>query len=536
MKKIAMLIFTFLIALSMTGCKNKTTTKKTRMFGSTTTSSTTNNYGSSNSTTLTTKATTTTTMTTTKGDDIYDGYYKMNSINYTYHDLGLDNNMYIWHFINSVGEQNILVVPVKIQGTTSVTTQSTIDDLETTLFGDPEVDTNLYSESLKSYYYKSSYEKLILGGEITDWMGNYEKSTFEMLEGQESDPLQTLNDDFESFIATQNIDKSKYDKDKDGYLDCVIFVYSCKDAQQDRSANGNYWAYTCSFENKSNTSNPTLCNYIWLSYDFMYSEEANGKLDAHTFIHEFGHALGQDDFYNGSESNIQQKDVTGQNIMMAYNVCDHDAFTKFSYGWINPYVVTGNCSITINPFQESGDAIILPIIDSSVKSFDKNAFSEYIILEYYTPTGLNEKDSKTAYGNLRGITGSGIRVYYVDARLFYEINEEEVQIVDYRYEYNKTMGNGLVVARTNNPDNCMYLESEQDMKLMQLMDASARVRNNKIDFFNKSTSATTSQLFKNGSTLNTRYYYFNSKPTSRYTISFTLNSDNTYTITFAKNS
>ena len=173
MKKIAVLLFAFLIMLSLTGCELNTTTKKTRMFGSTTTSSTTNNYGSSNSTTLTTKATTTTTMTTTKSDEIYDGYYKLNSNNYTYHDLGLNNDIWAWHFIDSVGEQNILVVPVRIQGTSSVTTQKTLDDLETTLFGDPEDDTDLYFESLKSYYYKSSYGKLTLNGEITNWMGNY---------------------------------------------------------------------------------------------------------------------------------------------------------------------------------------------------------------------------------------------------------------------------------------------------------------------------------------------------------------------------
>ena len=47
-------------------------------------------------------------------------------------------------------------------------------------------------------------------------------------------------------------------------------------------------------------------------------------------------------------------------------------------------------------------------------------FDEYLLLEYYTPTGLNKLDSDHSYrgGYPQGPSVGGIRLWHVDARLF----------------------------------------------------------------------------------------------------------------------
>ena len=127
-----------------------------------------------------------------------------------------------------------------------------------------------------------------------------------------------------------------------------------------------------------------------------------------------GHVFGADDYYNTDEVTsytAKHDEPSGSNIMMSHNICDHDAFTKLAYGWVDPYVVTDSCTITITPSQVSGDCIIL------ADSWNGTAFDEYIIFELYTPTGLNEKDAKTTYNSIPGINGYGIRAYHIDARL-----------------------------------------------------------------------------------------------------------------------
>ena len=70
-------------------------------------------------------------------------------------------------------------------------------------------------------------------------------------------------------------------------------------------------------------------------------------------------------------------------------------------------------TITLKPFESSGGALIIP---SSY--YNDSAFSEYLILEYKTPTGLNKLDATEKYRNAYPLAFSnGLAIYHVDARL-----------------------------------------------------------------------------------------------------------------------
>ena len=115
-----------------------------------------------------------------------------------------------------------------------------------------------------------------------------------------------------------------------------------------------FWDYEAATD--ASYSAPVGYAYSWASYEFLYEGYGRSSVDAHTFVHETGHLLGLNDYYDTSGSTSP----TGYVDMMDANIIDHCAYTKFSLGWISPYVVTGEGSITIGNLAEAGDAVLIP--------------------------------------------------------------------------------------------------------------------------------------------------------------------------------
>ena len=347
-----------------------------------------------------------------------DGYYRAENVTpFTYRDInysaGMDN-------IVSAGaeEHHILVIPVEIENYPFASTFR--QELYDALNGDGIKTTN-YWESLSSFYYKSSYGKLNLKFDVTPTYacGYTAKQLVRINEEGTSGAdasVQVVDEAVEAYRAKFGNDAlKKYDANGDGYLDGVIAIYSCHNAAVDATIKradpdtSVFWAYCYWTDQEPNIAKPTPSLYFWASYDFLSETNASNK-DPHTFIHEFGHMLGLDDYYAGEDVDI---DAAGGSIMMDYNIKDHDIWSKMALGWTTPYVVTGNCTISINPSTVNGDCILVP-----AGSFNGTAFDEFLLLELYTPTDLNYLDSVTRYsGRVKGMTTFGVRMWHIDARL-----------------------------------------------------------------------------------------------------------------------
>jgi len=348
-----------------------------------------------------------------------DGYAAKSTL-YTQEQLGAAGGIPL---LPSTGDQKILVIPVSFTDYASNATETVRSQLQTTFFGASSATS---WESLASYYEKSSYGKLKISGKVTPWYNSgYNTSAFAKLTGSGAnadyfDPTWTILENAIAWYKKNNSDIQDYDNNEDGILDGVWLVYGAPHYQSSNGLPETFWAYTYwdydALEMNPTTADPLAVNYCWASYDFASEGYGTKGFDAHTYIHESGHLMGLDDYYVASSlDDTKNYGPMGWVDMMDANVIDHNAYSKFAFDWETPFVVSGACEINLKPAVTSGESVLLP----SAKGWNGSAFDEYLLLEYYTPTGLNAKDAAAPYpgNNVQGFTENGIRIYHVDARM-----------------------------------------------------------------------------------------------------------------------
>lgn len=398
---------------------------------------------------------------------------------YTYKKI-LKMMMDIDGYMPSVGDVNVLVIPIKFYNI--YTSKSDLEkyhtDIERTFFG-----TDTGYESLSSYYYKSSYGKLNIKGEVLPWYTPKESSTYyENVYSSKSLSITEYLGELGAEVLeyySDSIDFSKYDYDKDGVLDGVYLVCNKNEQKYDSL----YWSWVSYYSGDKKFDGYRMYQYMWSTVGFIYNDDfyktikGNG-VNAISYIHETGHMLGIDDFYDYSANEYKDsifgkklsKEGKGCNLgsgsfdMMDGNIGDHCANTKMMLNWINPYVITQNTTIELNKFSSSGDAIIV------APSFTMEAgnLSEYFIIEYYDHAGLADQN---VY-DYRGYTTSGIRIYHINSAITYD--GDYWSIFKYDNSYTKHA-------------------------YMTLIDANSNLKG-KTDFIDSSFNATDKSLFQEGDT------------------------------------
>ena len=406
----------------------------------------------------------------------------------------------------SIGDYNVLVLPIEFNGDLFPTEYK--DCLNRAFNGSSDKNSELYtgySESVKSFYYKSSYGKLNLSFTVADkyevglsarqWYSS-SNSKLQVIDGENDydNGVNLIGRALDSFKS--NNDAISFDENEDGWIDAIIGVYSAPYTSNGKNiwdTNDYYWAYVYAatgYEtdySKADLSNPGFNVYGFLSYSFFFDNTKSPAVDYHTMVHEFGHILGLDDYYASSGS----FDPMGKVVMEDYNICDHDMFTKVALGWVDPIVGNVDGTVTL----KEGECLLIP----SSEGWNQTAFDEYILVEYYTPTGLKALDSTIQYPNRSlGLTDYGIKIYHVDARL---IDDEGTN----KYLYwsnikNKSLTKGYIyqVACSNchKSDNTDFA----DYSLCHMIEATNKFK------FALGYGATNDDLFKEGQTFSLKAY------------------------------
>jgi M6 family metalloprotease-like protein len=417
------------------------------------------------------------------------------------------------NYLQTTGTQKILVIPVTIKGYENHATSTVLSDIKKTFTGNAS-DTGW--QSLKSFYAASSFGKLSLDITVSDWYASPLSPSQISASTSDNDSAgvqSLLNGAISWYKSTYNTKCLEFDQDSDGYIDGVWLVYSAPDYSLVKSLGDTFWAFTTWADNDPSGSSPTANTYCWASYDFMYEGYGTSQVDAHTFIHETGHMMGLEDYYS-YDSGTHFSAPMGCVDMMDYNIIDHDAYSKFAYGWVNPYKIDHAGTLTLRPSESTGDCAIIP----TSGGWNGNAFDEYMMIEYYTPTGLNESDSESNYEGTYplGFTENGVRIYHVDSRLC--VITESISNNSYSFSYgpytdsivsSSTKGTLLANSNTYGDD---YLDTTKSPVLIQEMDCTSKRNFAKIsDSTSQSFSgsyyiATDSTLFQNGDSFSLSSY------------------------------
>jgi len=367
---------------------------------------------------------------------------KKTKMQYTYKDYAA-TNVAGTDYCPNQGSPKLLVIPVWFTDSSNFINMSHKEDvrqdIEKCYFGTNE---ETGWRSVKTYYSELSQERCVLDGVVSDW---YEcgyaytsAAKFSSETARYSFMSTLINDAVEWYFQQDGaLDDNDFDLDENGFLDGVMLIYGAPDYYSLYNAGYGYqamnydnlWAYTTWLENEASVEAPNANVIFWASYAFMYGTEvaqsrtgsknfcggdtAYCNLDTHTFIHEMGHVFGANDYYDYSGSYCP----SGGFSMQDNNVGSHDPFTALACGWVDPYIPKQSCEITIRPFQNQGHDLILltPFWDSMNSPFD-----EYMLLELYTPTGLNEFDCNHTYKSgqyPKGPKDVGVRLWHVDSRL-----------------------------------------------------------------------------------------------------------------------
>ena len=159
----------------------------------------------------------------------------------------------------------------------------------------------------------------------------------------------------------------------------------------------------------------------------------SNPLNPHTFIHEFSHILGSDDYY---DTQYENHPLNGFDMMDDF-LGDHNPYTKLNFGWItSSKLIVTNDTVTVNldAFAKNGDTIIL------ANNWDETlgAYQEYYVIMYYTMTGLNSGDG--GY-----FARDGIVVYHINSSLCVQQHGEET----YYSVYNTNTSKGEYGTENN---------------------------------------------------------------------------------------
>lgn len=327
-------------------------------------------------------------------------------------------NNYSFNLLQPKGDVNILVIPIEFPDD-----RFTIDELmtiEKLFFGESED-----VETLKTFYEKSSYGNLNIDGEVLEpFTASRNSSYYEYWQSpfnEFANGVDLLIEEAITYYLSKypTLDLSPYDFEDDCFLDAVFLVYSADINYVNE--NSIYWAYQYFYYATKGVNDDDYLSwggyelnaYVFTGVDFFYEKNS---LTANTIIHETGHLLGLEDYYDYSTDQDSNSGGLGGADMMDSNIGDHNAFSKLLLDWIDPIVVDKSLTVTIDAFVSSGDAIIVSHNFTSI-------FSEYFILSYYTPNSLN---SDNPY-----LTESGLIMYHVNAVL----PEDYDNLAEYSYYF-----------------------------------------------------------------------------------------------------
>jgi len=215
--------------------------------------------------------------------------------------------------------------------------------------------------SCYDYYYEISYGNLELKGNCYGWYSTGQAKNYYAYNSYGFDgpyPQNTAGLAMAAITATDSVvDYSKFDNDRDGYVDCLWVVHSGLGAEETGNST-DIWSHSTRLSNwigEYTTNDPDPNHpgeYIKINKYIVMPERSGcsqhgDMVSIGVFCHEFGHGLGLPDLYDTDNSSegignwgLMAAGSWGGDGWSAWSPVHMCAWSKVQLGWIEPTVIS----------------------------------------------------------------------------------------------------------------------------------------------------------------------------------------------------
>ena len=199
-------------------------------------------------------------------------------------------------------------------------------------------------DSLRNYYYRSSYGKLdIKCGATLTYTAAYPRDYYTYNPNALFYEVAKAIDDNPD---TYGVDLSDFDGNGDGVLDALYVLF----AGENTGWGSTWWPTMRHYSNTDESAqtsfghgNHKVTPDASVLLDKTQAASPDDRQPVCTLIHETGHVLGLPDYYHYSDGSSSTAQGIGVFDMMNSNQGDHNAFSKWLLGWIDDADITRVC-------------------------------------------------------------------------------------------------------------------------------------------------------------------------------------------------
>lgn len=303
-------------------------------------------------------------------------------------------------------------------------------------------------DSLSAYYYRSSYGCLTIDGTVLDWYRT------EKERGDYESDKEIMEEALSYYINEKGLDLSEYDADQDGAVDSLYVLWA---GTLDNASGTWSAAYRASWKDSPEAWGTKVTGYIFVPGTTVWSSVPPLVCNVNSLTHETGHLLGLNDYYSYDTTDRTDSGqvYTGGALegglggmdMMDVNVADHNAFSKWLLGWLDPQVVEyeeiaspneTEHVYTLRPSNEWGDAVFVKLKPSD------SLYTELLVIEVVSPT-MNAAE-------LTRLEGPVVRILHVDASLDEENLEGNWRGFGFKFDNSYTSTKFISVVEADGRD------------------------------------------------------------------------------------
>lgn len=277
----------------------------------------------------------------------------------------------------------------------------TAEEISEIAFGSEDVsDKNYPFDSMSAFYGRSSKGAMELKGTV------FRYTAKESVSAYGTDKAKLAFECYNAFRDSE--DFTLYDGDNDGYIDATLFSVPTASGDTD------WWPCAGPLGRDDFTVDGMKIGHIITGNAQIEAPDDYYNFNS-SYLHEMGHCMGLPDYYlYNSDDNEGMHGVAGNELMDTDATTDFSAFSKLQLGWYRKDQIQvydssqGTQSFTLNSSQsDNGNCVIIPY-----GYLDEKYHSEYFVIEY------NTADRNNSNPQWWQQTGSGIRVYHIDAELY----------------------------------------------------------------------------------------------------------------------